>query len=118
MNIRHYCVFDKKMYIGESITHPRLVKLKLALGKPQLLIYVICKASNNVDQLEICHSLILKQKYYKHNPVYVYGIAKGYREALDIIVKISDEASECNMPGQLLGYLQSASSAVKTAREG
>lgn len=105
MTIKGYCTFYKNLYIGQSIRHPERVKWKLKHGAGQLSIYVITNTSIGNDQLEIMHCANLKQHYYKENPAFVYGIAGSYNEALDIVLKIADEASGAGLPGQLLPYL-------------
>ena len=108
MSIKGLCKFYEKLYIGKGIKNERLVKWKLRHGAGQLNIYVITASAMEHGQLEIRHSGFLKQKYYKRHPVFVYGIAKGYGEALDIIMKISDEAYKNGMGGDLRGYLNAA----------
>ena len=108
MSIRGYCTFAKKLYIGESIKKPGVVKWKLRHGAGQLFIFVITASQISSGQLEITHCAFLKQKYYKKHPAFVYGIAGSYKEALDIIVKVSGEALENGMPGDLKTYLGNA----------
>ncbi|WP_242829156.1 hypothetical protein [Butyrivibrio sp. AD3002] len=93
------------MYIGDSIKDARLVKWKLKHGAGQLFIYVITASDIPTGQLEIKHCAFLKQKYYLRHPEFIYGIAGSYNEALDIVVKISEEASKKGMEGDIKGYL-------------
>ncbi len=112
MRKKHYCELYKDLYVGKSIKHPRRVMRKLMTGSGQFTVYCILSATTGMgagDQLEIIHSAFLKQKYYKDHPVYVYGIASGYNEALDLLVQISDEALENNMAGELKKYLDEKS---------
>lgn len=102
----HYCVFDRHLHIGASVRHISLVKWKLAHGAGQFTIFLIIPAQNGIDQLDVIHCALLKQKYYRDHPVHVYGIAGGYEEAIDMIVTISDLAVQDGMPGELLAYLQ------------
>lgn len=62
---------------------------KLRTGRPQPLIYIIALAPNN-DLLEIYHSGMLKQKYYKkkENAPYIVGIASGYGGAVEQVIQI------------------------------
>lgn len=91
--------FYKGLYVGESIKDPVKVKRQLKLHKGTF-VYVICIAAGN-DQLEIFHSGYLKQKYYRKNPPIVIGIASDYKEAVDIVVKITQECvtatGNCNL---------------------
>lgn len=102
----HYCEFDKNLYVGQSLKNLPLVKWKMQHGAGQLSVYAICKAGNPHDQLDIVHCGVLTQKFFRNNPVHVYGLAAGYTEALDMVVMISVRASECGMDGDLLGYLE------------
>lgn len=83
--------FYKNLYVGEGIKHPNRVKWKLRHNAGQFQIYVIALASGQ-DQLEIYHCAFLQQKYYKKHPPYIIGIAKGYEDALDIVVEITEAA--------------------------
>lgn len=103
---KHYCEFDKNLYVGPSLKNVPLVKWKMQHGAGQISVYAICKAMNPSDQLDIIHCGVLTQKYYRNHPVHVYGLASGYSEALDTVVTISQRASECGMDGDLLGFLE------------
>jgi hypothetical protein len=48
----------------------------------------------------------LKQKYYRYNPVLVYGIAEGYEEAVELVLRISQEASIAGFDGKLAEFLE------------
>ena len=62
---------------------------KLRTGRPQPAVYIIALAKNN-DLLEIYHSGMLKQRYYrkKENAPYIVGIATGYCGAVDLVMDI------------------------------
>lgn len=82
--------FSKKLYTSPSLDKKcGKVKWKLRTGRPQPLVYVIALAKNN-DLLEIYHSGMLKQKYYrkKENAPYIVGIATGYGGAVDLVIDI------------------------------
>lgn len=82
--------FCKKMYISPSIKDKqRKIMWKLRTGRPQPMIYVISLARND-DLLEICHSGMLKQKYYKkkENMPYIVGLAFGYGQAVSLVTDI------------------------------
>lgn len=106
MNKRGFCRFYKNLYFGDSVKKHNTVKWKLYHGAGQLRIYVITRPFADGDQLDIMHCAFLKQPYYRQHPVMVYGIAGSYDEAIDLVIKISDEAAECGMTGQLLEYLE------------
>lgn len=83
--------FYKNLYIGETIKNPNKVKWKLRCNAGQLNVYVIALAPGR-DYLEIYHSGILKQKYYRKYPPFIIGIANGYEEAMNMVVRIVEEA--------------------------
>ncbi|WP_408071187.1 hypothetical protein [Butyrivibrio sp. JL13D10] len=107
MAIRGYCTFAKKLYIGDSVKNARLVKWKLKHGAGQLFIYVITSSDIPDGQIEIKHCAFLKQKYFKRHPAYIYGIAGSYNEAMDIVMKMFDEASMSGLTGDIKTYLES-----------
>ncbi|MBE5843621.1 MAG: hypothetical protein E7302_05490 [Butyrivibrio sp.] len=108
MNVKSCCKFYKNLYVGESIKNSALVRWKLKHGAGQLGIYVITAPATDSDQLDITHCAFLKQQYYRKHPVFVYGIAGSKGEAMDIVMKISDEAAGCGMSGDIKGYLNKA----------
>ena len=104
---RGYCKFYKDLYWGEAVKNRTVVKWKLKMGSGQFGVYCISRPEGGSNQLDIINSAFLKQKYYRYHPVYIYGIASGYSEALDIVLRISQEASIAGMDGRLLEYLES-----------
>ncbi len=109
MSIRGYCTFYKNLYIGSSIKNPALVKWKLKHGAGQLSIYVVTETLSGQDQLEISHCAFLKQRYFRRHPLKVYAIASSYNEAIDIIIKISEDSHTQGMDGDLIGFLKKVS---------
>ena len=107
MKDKGYCRFYKDLYFGESVKRHTFSKWQLFHGKGRLNTFCIMRSSSGGDQLDIVNSMILKQPYYKSNPAYVYGIAGSYEEALDIVVKITQEAVSAGFEGRLLDYLES-----------
>ncbi len=105
MKKKSFCRFYKGLYWGESVKNHSLVKWRLIHGKGQFTIYCIKRALSDADQLDIIHCAFLKQPYFLTDPAYVYGIAGSYSEALDIVVKISDEACAAGFDGRLIEYL-------------
>lgn len=98
--------FYKDLYIGETIKNPDKIKRKIKRHAKQLKIFVILLSAGS-DQLEICHSLLLKQPYYKkkENTPYVIGIAGNYDEAVGLVCQIASEAVEQNGNADLKKYL-------------
>jgi hypothetical protein len=85
--------FYKNLYTGSKLQDSKTkVIWKLKTGRPQPFVYVITLAGNS-DLFEIYHSAMLKQKYYrkKENAPYILGIASGYSEAVDLIIRMITE---------------------------
>ncbi len=85
--------FYKNLYVGESITNPNKVKWKLRRNAGQFKVYIIALAQGD-GQLEIYHCAFLQQKYYRKYPPYIIGIAGGYDEAVELVIKITEAAME------------------------
>lgn len=82
--------FSNKLYINPSLKDKqRKIMWKLRTGSPQPMIYVIALAKNS-DLIEIYHSGMLKQKYYrkKENSPYIVGLAAGYAQAIELVTEI------------------------------
>ncbi|MCM1262649.1 MAG: hypothetical protein NC313_07990 [Butyrivibrio sp.] len=98
--------FYKNLYIGDTIKNPNQVKRKIKHYARQLNIFVIMLASGD-NQLEICHSMLIRQPFYKkkENAPYIIGIAGSYDEAVEIVCRITKEAVVQNGNADLKGYL-------------
>ncbi|AOZ96576.1 hypothetical protein SAMN02745247_01464 [Butyrivibrio hungatei DSM 14810] len=105
MKKRGFCIFYKNLYWGSSLKKHSLIKWRLVHGRGQFNIFCITRSMNDRDQLDIIHCAFLKQSYYLEHPVMIYGVAKSYDEALELVVKISDEAIQNGYEGRLLAYL-------------
>nr|WP_297768687.1 hypothetical protein [uncultured Butyrivibrio sp.] len=108
MRKRGFCEFSKDLYWGTSVKKRALVKWNLYHGCGQFNIFCVTKAMNQNDQLDIIHCAFLRQPYYRVHPVFIYGIASSYEEALDIVLRISQEASIAGLDGKLSDYLLKA----------
>ncbi|MCR5671810.1 MAG: hypothetical protein K6G10_12455 [Butyrivibrio sp.] len=106
MKKRGFCRFSDNLYWGESVKKHSLVKWRLKHGRGQFTIYCVTRAQFEQDQLDVTHCAFLKQPYYLENPPLVYGIAGGYDEALELIVKMSDDAIAAGYEGRILEYLE------------
>lgn len=98
--------FYKNLYVGDTIKNPDKVKRKLKRHAKQLKIYVIILSSGK-DQLEICHSMLLGQPFYKDkdNIPYIIGIAGDYDEAVGLVCRIAAESAAKNGDADLKRYL-------------
>ena len=84
-----YMEFYKKLYLGDGTKKHRwkyIWKLKHHAGL--LNIYVITLSKNPGELLEIYHSAVLMQEFYKQYPPFVVGIAKGKDEATLLVSEI------------------------------
>lgn len=85
--------FCKDLYMSPSVKNKRRrVIWKLRTGRPQPIIYVIALAKND-DLLEIYHSSMLKQDYYreKENSPYIVGLAAGYGQAVKLVADMLED---------------------------
>ena len=96
--------FYENLYIGDSIEKPDKIKRKLKKYAKLNNVYVIAYTEQN-RQLEIYHSLMLQQFYYKENPPYIIGIAGSQDEANRIICRIAEEAVCRTGQADLVAYL-------------
>lgn len=98
--------FYKNLYIGDTIKNPSRVKRKIKYHARQLKVFVVMLASGD-DQLEICHSMLIRQPFYrkKENEPYIIGIAGNYEEAVEIVCRITKEAVARNGNAALKHYL-------------
>lgn len=101
--------FYKNLYIGDTVKNPRKIKRKLKKYAKLTNIYVIAYMEQ-LERLEICHCIMLKQYYYRENPPYIIGIARSKQEAFEMILKIAQESIEKTGAVDLTAYLFSQES--------
>lgn len=93
------------LYVGESVRHPKKVLRKLEKGSLLLNAYVITFAAGR-DQLEVYDARIFAQKYYRNFDRPIIGIAGNYDEAVELIIKITNESlserGDCELKEYLL----------------
>lgn len=102
--------FYKNLYIGDTVKKPDKIIKKLKNYKKLLRIYVIVYAREK-KQLEIYHSLMLQQWYYKDNPLEILGIAGSQEEAFELIRRITQESVDATGQADLTAYLAAKDSA-------
>ncbi len=85
--------YHSNVYLGKSILTKKLVKIKKVLEKHPLRsnVFLITKADNGIDELEIFHGRLLFQSFYQNNPPYIIGITSNYEEALEVLEQIVQE---------------------------
>ena len=84
--------FYKELYISENLKKKKEnIIEKLKQKKVQFHCYIISLTENPKNQLEFYDSLMLMQKNFKKDKIFIVGIANGYDGALEIIEKITEE---------------------------
>ena len=96
--------FYKKLYVGDTVSNPGKTKRKLKKYAKHTNVYVIAYVEKD-RRLEIYHSLMLQQYYYKENQPYIVGIAGSQEEANEIICNIAEEAVQKTGEADLVKYL-------------
>lgn len=96
--------FYQNLYIGDTIKKPEKIKKKLEKYAKLNNVWLIAYAEEN-SQLEIYHSLMLQQYYYRENPPYIIGIAGSHEEAAQIICRIAEESMRETGNADLTAYL-------------
>lgn len=99
--------YHSKLYLGESIGYGNLAKIKSDLKKKPATtdVFLITRALNPSDQLDIFNSRYLPQKFYDKHPLYVFGLTKTKEEAFCIIEQITQESLEKRGDANILAYL-------------
>lgn len=82
--------FYTQLYVGEQVKNLRRIKSRLRRGSRFVNAYVITFATGT-DMLEIYNSRVLAQKYYRDFPKTIVGIAADYDEAVNLVIKITEE---------------------------
>ena len=96
--------FYKNLYVGDTIKKPEKIKRKLKKYAKLNNVYLIVYMAQN-KQLEIYHSLMMQQYYYKENPPYIIGIAGSKDEAAQIVCRIAEESVKATGKADLIKYL-------------
>lgn len=96
--------YYRYLYTTDSINNVDKLKVKLNLQKGKPGIYIIFWARNN-DQLEIMNSLYLKQNFYRQKPPVIIGLTKSYEEAVELVVKITNESIQKTGSPNIKDYL-------------
>ncbi len=96
--------FYRNLYVGDTIKKPAKIKRKLKRYAKLPGIYVVAYMQET-KRLEIYHSLMMQQWYYKENPPYIVGIAASREEAVDIIKQIAEESLKETGQADLISYL-------------
>lgn len=95
------------LYLGSDIDSFDLKKIKDKLNKNPVSadLYLITRALNKSDQLDIYHSKYLIQKFYADHPPYIIGIAKSRADAIALVEQIVQECVAARKDADLIAYL-------------
>ena len=96
--------FYENLYIGDTVKKPEKIKRQLKKYAKLRNVWLITYMAEN-RQLEIYHSLMLQQYYYKENPPYIIGLAGSNEEAAQIICRIAEESVQKTGQADLVQYL-------------
>ena len=85
--------FYGNLYVSESLEKKKdKIIEKLKSEKFQLNCYVIALTENPRNQVEFFDSILLMQKNYKKENLFIAGIANCYDEALLLVQKMVEDA--------------------------
>ena len=77
---------------------------KLERKETQLNKYLVVLSKNSNNQLEIFDSILLIQKIYEMDNLFVVGIADGYDGALEMIEKLTQEVYDITRGTDIRNY--------------
>lgn len=110
MRLGNTMKFYKNLYIGDTVKKPERIKRKLRKYAKLTNVYLIIYMAED-RRLEIYHSLMLQQRYYKEKELFIIGIAGSRDEANQLICRIVQEALDKTGKTDLVAYLFSDDSA-------
>ncbi len=96
------------LYLGESVTKKKAnrIKWKLSHNAGVLSYYVIAFPSNPDNLLDLIPTKELKQRGYPKKDIHVIGLAKGYDEAVEVVLRIVEEVYQNTKDVDIRKYLQ------------
>ena len=96
----------KYLYWDEKIPEKKRdrIKWRLKVAKRDKPCYVLA-LNEGSDQLDIYHSLVLQQPYFRGSRKFIVGIAADYGGAMEILQQIVQECYEKNRNADLKSYL-------------
>lgn len=94
-----------RLYVGETVKAPDKIIRKLKRHSRLLNAWVITLAPN-IDQLELYHTSVLMQRYYRYRNFHVIGIAGNREEAVNLVVTITQECFDRHGNANLKEYLK------------
>lgn len=98
--------FYYNLYVSDELKgKEQEIIYKLKRNKVQLNKYIIAFAQNVKNHLEFYDSVLLLQKGWGKEPLFVVGIADGYEGALHLIENIVSEVYEATGDVKIRTYL-------------
>ncbi len=96
----------KDLYVSEELKgREEEIMEHLEKKEFQFRVYLIALPENEKNQLEIYHSGMLNQKWYRDKDVFVVGLAKGYLQALELVRKIAEETVDKTGDADIRQYI-------------
>lgn len=94
------------LYIGDTVKR-KIKKYKNKLDKKKTVpdIFLITLSSNDVDQLEIINSFFLLQEVVYQRCPLIVGIAKGYEEACELVIQMTEDTVAYTGSANIKEYL-------------
>ena len=105
--MKTYCILQPNMRTGETLRNVTYLKWRLKRGL-KVRCVLLTEAPGMEQSLALMNGMWLRQSYYLEHPLKVYGLAASREEAQEMLIRISDEAAERGMPGELKRYLEEA----------
>lgn len=98
--------YFKELYISEELKGREAEVLKHLDNKEfQFRVYLIALPENEKNQLEIYHSVMLSQEWYRNQDVFVVGLAKGYLQAIELVKKIAEDTLKATGDADIRQYI-------------
>lgn len=83
----------KKLYVGKTVKKKeKKIRKSIEQGRPAPGIYLVTRAVNEQNQLEILPAGYLAQKALCRSCPEIIGIAGSRQEALEFVARLADEA--------------------------
>ena len=95
------------LFVSESAENDlqRIVK-RIKHRKGLLDTYVLMLPANKSDQLDIIHANYLVQPWYQERELTIVGVARGKSNAIELLVRMVDEAVNKTGSPELRAYLE------------
>lgn len=94
----------RPLYLSDSVKKPEKLLKKLDKSRIPCRFYVIT-LSVGADQLDIYPAYCLQQPFYRKYPPVIVGLAGDYQEAVDLILKITEDSLAATGSCDLKAYL-------------